>query len=111
MDKLADSAQQLLNGMNSVISDRASQENVKNTLANINALTQNLAVLTAQGIQIAGDVENMTQQMNGFLMEFNRDGLAGAQARTILDNMAVTSENAKELSLKRKIFPGNWMAL
>lgn len=106
MDKLADSAQQLLNGMNSVISDRASQENVKNTLANINALTQNLAVLTAQGIQIAGDVENMTQQMNGFLTEFNRDGLAGAQARTILDNMAVTSENAKELSFKAKDLSG-----
>lgn len=48
----------------------------------------------------------MTQQMNGFLTEFNRDGLAGAQARTILDNMAVTSENAKELSFKAKDLSG-----
>lgn len=106
MDKLADSAQQLLDGLNSVMSDRASQENMKNTLSNINALTQNLAILTAQGIQIAGDVENMTQQMNGILTDFNQDGQAGAQARVILDNMAATSENAKALSFKARDLSG-----
>ncbi len=106
MDKLADSAQKLLDGLNSLVGDNASQENLKDTISNINILTQNLAVLTAQGIQIANEVDSMTQQMNGFLRDFNQDGQAGVQTRTILDNMVATSENAKELSFKARNLSG-----
>lgn len=106
MDRLADSAQQLLDGLNAVMADRAAQNNMKDTIANINTLTQNLAVLTAQGIQIAGDVESMSRQMNGMLADFNRDGRAGSQARVILDNLAATSENAKELSFRARDLSG-----
>lgn len=106
MDKLADSAQKLLDGLNSMVGDKATQEDMKDTISNINVLTQNLAVLTAQGIQIANEVDSMAQQMNSFLRTFNQDGQAGAQARVILDNMAATSENAKELSFKAKTLSG-----
>lgn len=106
MDRLADSAQQLLDGLNAVMADRAAQNNMKDTIANINTLTQNLAVLTAQGIQIAGDVESMSRQMSGMLADFNRDGRAGSQARVILDNLAATSENAKELSFRARDLSG-----
>ena len=106
MDKLADSAQKLLDGLNSLVGDNASQENLKDTISNINILTQNLAVLTAQGIQIANEVDSMAQQMNGFLRDFNQDGQAGVQTRIILDNMVATSENAKELSFKARNLSG-----
>ena len=110
MDKLADSAQKLLDGMNAVVGDRASQDHVKDTLANVDAVTQNLAVLTAQGIEIADHVQSMTAQMDRQLASlsegFNGDGQAGAKARTILDNLAVTSENAKELSFQARSLSG-----
>lgn len=92
MDKLADSAQKLLDGMNAVVADRASQEHMRGTLANVDALTQNLAVMTAQ--------------MNAMLSALNRDGMAGDKVRTILDNMTVTSENAKELSFQARDLSG-----
>ena len=110
MDKLADSAQKILDGMNAVVGDRASQDHVKGTLANVDAVTQNLAVLTAQGIQIADHVQRMTAQMDAQMASlaqgFNGDGQAGAKARVILDNLAVTSENAKELSFQARSLSG-----
>lgn len=106
VDKLADSAQKLLDGLNAVASDKASQDHMKGTLSNVDTITQNLAVMTAEGIEIARNVDAMTAQMNAMLGDINRDGQAGAQVRTILDNMAVTSENAKELSFKAKDLSG-----
>lgn len=110
MDKLADSAQKLLDGMNTVVGDRASQDHVKGTLANVDTVTQNLAVLTAQGIEIADHVQSITAQMDAQLASLsqglNGDGQAGAKARTILDNLAVTSENAKELSFQARSLSG-----
>lgn len=106
MDKLADSAQQLLDGMNAIVADRESQEHMKGTLANMDVITQNLAVLTGQGIAIAQEVDEMSRQMSAIMKEINHDGKAGAQVRTILDNMAVTSENAKELSFKARELSG-----
>lgn len=106
VDQLADSAQKLLDGLNTVVADRESQEHMKNMIANMNTLTQNLAVLTAQGVQIAGNVDQMSKQMNMILADINHDGQAGSQVRVILDNMAVTSENAKELSFKARDLSG-----
>ncbi len=106
VDKLADSAQKLLDGLNAVAADKSSQDHMKGTLANVDTITQNLAVMTAQGIEIARNVDAMTAQMNAMMGDINRDGQAGAQVRTILDNMAVTSENAKELSFKAKDLSG-----
>ncbi len=102
VDKLADSAQMMMDGMNNVIADHDTQLHAKQIIGNMDALTQNLAILTAQGIQIAKNVDDMTAQMNAMIGQFNGDGAAGAQARVILDNLAVTSENAKEISFKAR---------
>lgn len=102
VDTLADTAQTILNGMNNVISDRETQRHAKNIIGNVDALTQNLAILTAQGIEISRNVDAMTAQLSGMMAQFNGDGKAGAQARVILDNLAVTSENAKEISVKAR---------
>ncbi len=102
VDKLADTAQQMMDGMNNVISDHDTQLHAKQIIGNMDALTQNLTILTAQGIQIAKNVDDLTAQMNAMVSQFNGDGNAGAQARVILDNLAVTSENAKELSFKAR---------
>lgn len=88
MDKLADSAQKLLDGMNAIAADRASQDHMKETLANVDAITKNVALMTAQ--------------MNAVLEGINRDGAAGDRVRSMLDDMAVTAENAKELSFKAR---------
>ncbi len=102
VDTLADTAQTILDGMNNVISDRETQRHAKNIIGNVDALTQNLAILTAQGIEISRNVDAMTAQLSGMMAQFNGDGKAGAQARVILDNLAVTSENAKEISVKAR---------
>ena len=44
----------------------------------------------------------MTAQLSGMIAQFNGDGKAGEKARVILDNLAVTSENAKEISVKAR---------
>lgn len=102
VDTLADTAQTILNGMNNVISDRETQRHAKNIIGNVDALTQNLAILTAQGIEISRNVDAMTAQLSGMIAQFNGDGKAGEKARVILDNLAVTSENAKEISVKAR---------
>lgn len=102
VDTLADTAQTILDGMNNVISDRETQRHAKNIIGNVDALTQNLAILTAQGIEISRNVDAMTAQLSGMIAQFNGDGKAGEKARVILDNLAVTSENAKEISVKAR---------
>lgn len=102
VDTLADTAQNIMNGLNNVISDRETQKHAKNIIGNVDVLTQNLAILTAQGIEISRNVDAMTAQLSGMMAQFNGDGKAGAKARVILDNLAVTSENAKEISVKAR---------
>ena len=102
VDTLADTAQEMMNGLNNVVSDHETQKHAKNIIGNVDALTQNLAILTAQGIEISRNVDAMTAQLSGMMAQFNGDGNAGAQARVILDNLAVTSENAKEISVKAR---------
>lgn len=102
VDALADSAQKMMNGLNNVVADRETQRHAKNVIGNIDAMTQNLAILTAQGIEISRNVDAMTAQLSSMMAQFNGDGKAGTQARVILDNLAVTSENAKEISVKAR---------
>ncbi len=98
MDKLMASAQMMLDGINNIVSDPASQKNVKNSLNNFDAVSENLAILTAQGIQIADQIQGVTSQMNSMLYQLNGDGKTVADARKIMDNLAVASENAKLIS-------------
>lgn len=105
-DKLMDSAQTMMDGVNSVVADPKAQNSIKNTLANVDTMTQNMAMLTAQGIQIANKVDDMAAQVNSMMYQFNGDGAAVQNARTILANLATTSENAKDLSVKAKDMSG-----
>lgn len=98
LDKLIDTAQIMVNGINAIVADPNSQGSVKSTLRNVDLMTQNLAFLTEQGIAIANEVDTMAAQMNSLLYQFNGDGKAVEDARAILDNLAVTSANARNLS-------------
>lgn len=106
MDKLIDSAQTMLNGVNAIVADTNTQQNVKNGLNNFDAVSENLAILTSQGVQIAAQIQGITGQMNDMLRQLNGDGKATADARRILDNLAVASENAKAISGDAKNISG-----
>ena len=99
MDKLINSAQTMLDGINTVVADPAAQRNVKNSISNFDAVSENLAILTAQGIQTANEIQGITSQINS-------DGKAVGDARRIMDNLAVASENAKEISGNAKEISG-----
>lgn len=106
MDKLINSAQTMLDGINTVVADPASQKNVKNSLSNFDAVSQNLAILTAQGIQTANEIEGITSQINSMLYQLNGDGKATSDARQIMDNLVVASQNAKDISSNAKQISG-----
>ena len=106
MDKLINSAQMMLNGINEIVADPNAQRNVKNSISNFDAISQNLAILTSQGIQTASEIQDITGQINSMLKQFNGDGKAAADARAIMDNLVVTSENAREISGNAKNISG-----
>lgn len=106
MDKLINSAQTMLDGINTVVADPASQKNVKNSISNFDAVSQNLAILTSQGIQIANEIEGITSQINSMLYQLNGDGKATSDARQIMDNLVVASRNAKDISSNAKQISG-----
>lgn len=109
MDKLINSAQTMLDGINTVVADPAAQRNVKNSISNFDAVSENLAILTAQGIQTANEIQGITSQINSMLYQLNGDGKAVSDARRIMDNLAVASENAKEISGNAKEISGKLM--
>ncbi|WP_303141758.1 MlaD family protein [uncultured Dialister sp.] len=106
MDKLINSAQTMLDGINTVVADPASQKNAKNSISNFDAVSQNLAILTSQGIQIANEIEGITSQINSMLYQLNGDGKATSDARQIMDNLVVASQNAKDISSNAKQISG-----
>lgn len=106
MDKLINSAQTMLDGINTVVADPAFQKNVKNSISNFDAVSQNLAILTSQGIQIANEIEGITSQINSMLYQLNGDGKATSDARQIMDNLVVASQNAKDISSNAKQISG-----
>lgn len=106
MDKLINSAQTMLDGINTMVADPASQKNVKNSISNFDAVSQNLAILTSQGIQIANEIEGITSQINSMLYQLNGDGKATSDARQIMDNLVVASQNAKDISSNAKQISG-----
>ena len=106
MDKLINSAQTMLDGINTVVADPASQKNIKNSISNFDAVSQNLAILTSQGIQTANEIEGITSQINSMLYQLNGDGKATSDARQIMDNLVVASQNAKDISSNAKQISG-----
>lgn len=106
MDKLINFAQTMLDGINTVVADPASQKNVKNSISNFDAVSQNLAILTSQGIQIANEIEGITSQINSMLYQLNGDGKATSDARQIMGNLVVASQNAKDISSNAKQISG-----
>lgn len=106
MDKLITSAQTMLDGINTVVADPASQKHVKNSINHFDAISENLAILTAQGIQTANEIQSITSQVNQMLYQLNGDGKAAGDVRKIMDNMVVASENAKEISQNAKAISG-----
>ena len=98
MDKLMASAQTMLDGINTIVGDPAAQRNMRNSISNFDVISENLSILTAQGIQIANQIESVTSQMNAMLYQLNGDGKTAADTRKIMENLVVASENAKVIS-------------
>ena len=98
MDKLMASAQTMLDGINTIVGDPAAQRNMRNSINNFDVISENLSILTAQGIQIANKIESVTSQMNSMLYQLNGDGKTAADTRKIMGNLVVASENAKVIS-------------
>lgn len=98
MDKLMASAQTMLDGVNTIVGDPAAQRNMRNSINNFDVISENLSILTAQGIQIANQIESVTSQMNAMLYQLNGDGKTAADTRKIMENLVVASENAKVIS-------------
>lgn len=98
MDKLMVSAQTMLDGINTIVGDPAAQRNMRNSINNFDVISENLSILTAQGIQIANQIESVTSQMNAMLYQLNGDGKTAADTRKIMENLVVASENAKVIS-------------
>lgn len=98
MDKLMASAQTMLDGINTIVGDPAAQRNMWNSINNFDVISENLSILTAQGIQIANQIESVTSQMNAMLYQLNGDGKTAADTRKIMENLVVASENAKVIS-------------
>ena len=98
MDKLMASAQTMLDGINTIVGDPAAQRNMRNSINSFDVISENLSILTAQGIQIANQIESVTSQMNAMLYQLNGDGKTAADTRKIMENLVVASENAKVIS-------------
>lgn len=98
MDKLMVSAQTMLDGINTIVGNPAAQRNMRNSINNFDVISENLSILTAQGIQIANQIESVTSQMNAMLYQLNGDGKTAADTRKIMENLVVASENAKVIS-------------
>ena len=98
MDNLMASAQTMLDGINTIVGDPAAQRNMRNSINNFDVISENLSILTAQGIQIANQIESVTSQMNAMLYQLNGDGKTAADTRKIMENLVVASENAKVIS-------------
>lgn len=79
---------------------------MKNSISNFDAVSQNLAILTSQGIQTANEIEGITSQINSMLYQLNGDGKATSDARQIMDNLVVASQNAKDISSNAKQISG-----
>ncbi|HAT56420.1 MAG TPA: MCE family protein [Veillonellaceae bacterium] len=98
VDRVVDAAQKMVDGVNTVVTDKASQESIKSTIQNVNEVTRNLTVLTSRGMEAAGHIDAAAAQMNAFMQQMNGDGKVTADVRTVMDNMVTASENAKVMS-------------
>lgn len=106
MDKLINSAQLMLDGINTIVADPNAQTGVKSSIANMDVVLQNLAVITTQGIETTRQVNEITAQINSMLKDLNGDGKVTKDVRTMMGNLAVASENAKEISANAKVISG-----
>lgn len=113
MDKLMNSAQMMLEGINTIVGDKETQNHVRSSIYHFDIASKNLAELTAQGLSLAGQMETIASQVqiatgevNNLLIGLNHDGKVTQDTRKILDNLVVVSENAKEVSSKARNFSG-----
>ena len=74
----------MLNGINEIVADPNAQRNVKNSISNFDAISQNLAILTSQGIQTASEIQEITGQINSMLKELMAQEEANGQIRLSL---------------------------
>lgn len=105
-DAILTSTQKMVDGINKIVTDPSVQNHTKNTVGNIDELTRNLSVMTAEGIEIARQVEGITGQMNAMLTKLDGDGKVTGDARQIMDNLVAASANARDISNNARTVSG-----
>lgn len=98
MDKLIESTQVMVDGINTIVADANVQNEVRNSIGNIENVSKNLQILTAQGMQIANKAQNVTEKMDNMLDELNGDGKITKDVRHVMQNLVVASESAKQIA-------------
>lgn len=98
MDKLIESTQTMVNGINTIVADASIQNEIKNSIGNIEKVSKNLETLTLQGMKVADNAQNVTEKMDGMLNDLNGDGKITKDVRNVVDNLLTASENAKQIA-------------
>lgn len=98
MDKLIDTTQTMVEGINTIVADTKVQNEVKNSIGNIESVSKNLHTLTLQGMQIANQAQNVTEKMDNMLDELNGDGKLTKDVRNVMNNLVVASDSAKQIA-------------
>ncbi|WP_314642352.1 MlaD family protein [uncultured Veillonella sp.] len=98
MDKAMQSAQKLMEGtekmlqsINSIIGDPATQNALKHSL-------QSTAVMADNAVAITQNMADVTAQLNQAAQQFNADGNAGNDMRAILTNLKQTTDRVDNMA-------------
>ncbi|PQL19600.1 MCE family protein [Veillonella denticariosi JCM 15641] len=89
--KLMDGTEKMLQSINNIIGDPATQGALKHSL-------QSTAVMADNAVAITQNMADATAQLNAAAQQFNSDGNAGNDMRAILTNLKQTTERVDHMA-------------
>ncbi|ETS92296.1 MlaD family protein [Veillonella sp. AS16] len=89
--KLMDGTEKMLQSINNIIGDPATQGALKHSL-------QSTAVMADNAVAITQNMADATAQLNAAAQQFNSDGNAGNDMRAILTNLKQTTERVDRMA-------------
>ena len=89
--KLMDGTEKMLQSINNIIGDPATQNALKHSL-------QSTAVMADNAVAITENMANVTAQLNQAAQQFNADGNAGNDMRAILTNLKQTTDRVDNMA-------------
>jgi len=94
--KLMDGTEKMLQSINSIIGDPATQSALKYSL-------QSTAVMADNAVAITQNMADVTAQLNQAAQQFNADGNAGNDMRAILTNLKQTTDRVDNMARTMRI--------